>query len=71
MVVWRLICNGHLGHFILDFAKPVVWMLICKGHPPPYFEAVYCFICGHRMVAVARYQMINLVLDSSIGWWSG
>ena len=30
--------------------------------PPPYFEAVYCFICGRRRVAVARYRMICLVL---------
>ena len=29
--------------------------------PPPYFEAVYCFICGRRRVAVARYRMIYLV----------
>ena len=28
---------------------------------PPYFEAVYCFICGRRRVAVARYRMICLV----------
>ena len=28
----------------------------------PSFEAVYCFICGHRRVAVARYRMICLVL---------
>ena len=30
--------------------------------PPPYFEAVNCFICGRRRVAVARYRMICLVL---------
>ena len=30
--------------------------------PPPYFEAVYCFISGCRRVAVARYRMICLVL---------
>ena len=29
--------------------------------PPPYFEAMYCFICGRRRVAVARYRMICLV----------
>ena len=29
---------------------------------PPYFEAEYCFFCGRRMVAVARYRMICLVL---------
>ena len=26
--------------------------------PPLSFEAVYCFICGHRRVDVARYRMI-------------
>ena len=31
--------------------------------PPPYFEAVYCFICAHRRVTVVRYRMICLVLD--------
>ena len=29
------------------------------------FEAVYCFICGRRRVAVARYRMICLVLINS------
>ena len=29
------------------------------------FEAVYCFICGRRTVAVARYRMICLVLALS------
>ena len=24
---------------------------------PPSFEAVYCYICGRRMVAVARYRI--------------
>ena len=32
-------------------------------HPPPlFFEAVYCFICGRRRVAVARYRIICLIL---------
>ena len=30
--------------------------------PPPYIEDMYCFICGRRRVAVARYRMIYLVL---------
>ena len=29
------------------------------------FEAVYCFICGRRRVAVARYRIICLVLVNS------
>ena len=32
------------------------------GFVNPYFEAVYCFICGRQRVAVARYRMICLVL---------
>ena len=31
-------------------------------NPPPYFEAEYCLFCGRRRVAVARYNMICLVL---------
>ena len=30
-----------------------------------YFMAVHCFICGGKKVAVARYQMICLVLEHS------
>ena len=33
----------------------------CKP-PPLILGSKYCFICGRRMVAVARYQMICLVL---------
>ena len=29
---------------------------------PPSFEAVYCYICSRRRVAVSRYLMICLVL---------
>ena len=29
---------------------------------PPSFEAGYCYICGRRRVAVARYRMICLAL---------
>ena len=35
------------------------------GFVPPTFEALYCFIWGHRRVAVARYRMICLVLVNS------
>ena len=34
--------------------------------PHPYFKAVYCFICGRRRVAVARYRMICLVLVEEV-----
>ena len=30
---------------------------------PPNFEAVYCFICGRRRMAVARCRMVGLVLE--------
>ena len=33
---------------------------------PPSFEAVYCYISGRRMVAVARYRMFCLVLIYSL-----
>ena len=36
--------------------------LFCKPPHPHYFETVYCFICSRRSLAVARYQMICLVL---------
>ena len=32
------------------------------GFVHPSIKAVYCFICGRRKVAVARYRMICLVL---------
>ena len=31
---------------------------------PSSFEALYCFICGRQKMAVARYQMICLVLGT-------
>ena len=34
--------------------------------PPPYVEAVYCFICGCRRVAVALYRMICLVFSQFV-----
>ena len=36
---------------------------------PPYFGVVYCFICGRRRVAVARYRMICLVLKLHVKSW--
>ena len=44
--------------------------VLCRGcmmfllvlSPPPCFEAECCLFCGRRRVAVARYQMICLVL---------
>ena len=41
----------------------MIFSLVLKQPPPP-IEAVYCFICVRRRVAVARYQMISLVLAS-------
>ena len=41
--------------------------LVPDGFVPPYFEAVYCFICGSRRVAVTRYRMVCLVL---VNWLS-
>ena len=39
---------------------------VACGFVSPSFEAVYCYICDSRRVAVARYQMICLVLDSNV-----
>ena len=36
--------------------------ILCLNCSPTSFETVYCFICGRRRVAVARYRMICLVL---------
>ena len=46
------------GHLVLSPCLELAW--ICNP-PPPYCEAVYCFICGRRRVTVARYRMICLV----------
>ena len=47
----------HTLSKLYDYDVPVGFVT-----PPPYFEAVYCFICGRRRVDVARYWMICLVL---------
>ena len=45
------------------FVKMIWWSRwFCN---PLWFEAVYCFICGHRRVAVTRYLMICLVLHNT------
>ena len=43
---------------LLSFEHPSVLLFLL-------LESVYCFICGHRRVAVARYRMICLVLANS------
>ena len=44
------------------------------GFYPRFFEAVYCYSCGRRRVAVAQYRMIcvNRVqsMDMSLAIWS-
>ena len=35
---------------------------VTVGFVPHLFEAVYCFICGQRRVALAQYRMICLFL---------
>ena len=58
--------------YILYFSRQGHRFLFCQNYmmfwlvlypPSPYFEAVYCFICGRRRVAVARHRMICLVLS--------
>ena len=45
--------------------------ILYRGFLSPPFEAVYCYICGRRRVAVARYRMIYLVLASCKGFLWG
>ena len=49
----------RVNHFILcqnyNYDAPVVFVT-------PSLEAVYCFICGRRLVAVSRHRMNCLVL---------
>ena len=44
-----------------------VKIILCPRwiHPPLSFEAVSCFVCGHRKIAVSRYWMSCLVLNIS------
>ena len=49
--------GGTASYFV-----KIIWCSRCFCNPPPYFEVVYCFICGRRRVAVARYRMICIVL---------
>ena len=45
----------------------VIIILICSRRfwkPLASFEAMYCFICCRRRVAVARYRMICLLINS-------
>ena len=53
------------------FSETYVWCTVhCLNYmmfplvlyPPPSFKASYCYICGHRRLAVARFRMICLVL---------
>ena len=46
------------SNFVKSCDVPVCF--VANPHPP--FEAVFCFICNRRRVAVARYQMICPVL---------
>ena len=66
--------KGHSGASLHTLSKlydvPVGFI------PPPSFDAVYCFICRRRRIAVARYRIICLVLLTclslycdSIGDW--
>ena len=44
----------------------IIWCSRWFCTPPPLFEVVYCFICGRRRMAVARYRMRCLVLVPDI-----
>ena len=49
----------------LHTLSKLYYVPVCFVTPPPYFEAVYCFICVRRRMHVARYRMIFLVLSNS------
>ena len=61
----ELFSETALGAPLHTFSKLYEVLVGFITPPPPPFEAVYCFICGRRRVAVARYRMICLILVKS------
>ena len=43
-----------ISQFVKSYNVPVGFIT------PSSFEAVHCFVCGRRMVAVVRYRMTEL-----------
>ena len=63
--VWTTLSRSKLLVFVgctASYFIKFIWCSCWFCTPPPYFEAVYCFICGRRRVAVVRYRMICLVI---------
>ena len=56
---WIIFRNDRRVHRFILCQNYMMFPLVL---PPPSYEAVNCFICGRRRVAVARYRIICLVL---------
>ena len=59
---WIVMCTD-----LLSIEHPSVLLFCLLDVPvgfvtPSLLEAVYCFICGRRMLTIARYRMVCLVL---------
>ena len=57
------------GNRVCIYVHRVHRFIICCSRwfcIPPSFDAVYCYICGRRRVAVARYPMLCLNLISDV-----
>ena len=57
---------SRICYVLKQFQFSYLILYIYMMFPSLSFEAVYCYICGLRRVAVARYRMICLVLLSRI-----
>ena len=76
MLLKKTNCSGFCQNYyhpwwgiIFRNVRRVHRFILCQNHimfpvvfVAPSFEPVYCFLYGHRRVAVARYRMICLVL---------
>ena len=60
---WRRgFCHRTGSDLLLFVFVEIIWCSRWYYYPPPsYFEAMYCFIFGHRRSDVARYRIICLV----------
>ena len=62
---WIFIEITSRSYSAASYFVKIIWCSCWFCNPPPYFEAAYCFFCGHRRVVVARYRMICFVLIAS------
>ena len=63
-VVYRLFqWPKNVQNYLITEATFYSLGIMLKFREPQKTQAVYCFICGRKMVTVARYRMICLVLS--------